>query len=551
MRKGIVRWCGVAILLVAMVAMAAGAEKARSDYAFTCWIAVPGWPTDYKWGEDEVSKFLKEKFKITYTLTAAQTDARQELNLMVASDDLPDAIQFNWGDDGFNDFINVAKAGKLVPLDKYLAKYGQYNSIIEKAVRDLCAIDGKHYDIQNWATNKEYPVANAGWVYNKSIIKTVGGTAPTTIDEVTALLKKVKAANLVVSNKPVVPLQLGEVTTAGMTGGYYMILASFGCNVYDDVYTEGYTVPFFKKPNYNVPASAKLKLCLTSPALVNAVVYLNMLWREGLIPKDYFTLTHEQIRENLSNGQAAMYTNTDIVGAIGGEARPAMLQVQPDNDYVGFVAPAGPGVKPGEVRNWWAPKTGAPMTVTAKAKEPERIVELWDYLFSNEGSRIANWGPPGTLYSQWDKNQIPTDTASFKQLSALTFEEGRKLGLGLWTWPGNYAYAARGIYETYLKQPADKKDWLMDVYVKYCSPSPWDVSPMFRILPTSDSPEGIIWKTVDDMLLAAMPKFVQADSEAACRQLIKDTADQAYKAGFAKVETYMTAIWKANVKKMK
>jgi putative aldouronate transport system substrate-binding protein len=307
-------------------------------------------------------------------------------------------------------------------------------------------------------------------------------------------------------------------------------------------------VSFFSNPNYDVPDNAALKLFMTHPKFEEAMVFLNKLWREGLISKDYFTETHEQVKEKLANGRTAVYTSSNVITAIGFEALNALKAKDPTNDFIWKEPPAANDIKVEDVKYNSSSMLGNPMVVTTSAEKPERIVQLWDYLFSPEGSMIVYYGPPGTMYTEWDENYYPYVT---KMYSDLTDEERNQLGIYRWWYPGNAVYGGQSTIAINDRLPEDKKGWDIEIQKNTCWPRAWDSTAYHMVFPDPKSEVGIKYISVQDAIAKALPKIITADSESQCIELLNQAIENVYSLGFEEVEKSMTDIWKENLAKIK
>lgn len=118
-------------------------------------------------------------------------DYLKVIKLALTSSDAPDVFEGNqgWGLDD-----ELAKAGLMLPLDKYSAQYG-WPAVFGNSIGQLeYSSDGKQ-----WGTGVLYGVSpageNVGVYYNNAKLAQLGLTAPpATADEFVALLQKAKAA---------------------------------------------------------------------------------------------------------------------------------------------------------------------------------------------------------------------------------------------------------------------------------------------------------------------------------------------------------------------
>ena len=118
-------------------------------------------------------------------------DLKTTLKLALSSNNPPDVVQAN---QGYPDMGAFVKAGLLTPLDRYAKVYG-WTDYYPSELLGLNKFTG---DGKTWQTGNLYGISQTGEIvgiyYNKKILKRLGITAPTTYQEFTALLPKVKKA---------------------------------------------------------------------------------------------------------------------------------------------------------------------------------------------------------------------------------------------------------------------------------------------------------------------------------------------------------------------
>ena len=122
-----------------------------------------------QWGADPSSKWIQDTFNIHINAISSDGNAKQKLQKMITSKQLPDVV---WGDRDF-DLQRMREEGLFVPLDEYIEKYPNLKKWAGEKVLDLLrAPDGKIYYFPNYYTSKPY--GNAGYVVNKKIYRLLG-----------------------------------------------------------------------------------------------------------------------------------------------------------------------------------------------------------------------------------------------------------------------------------------------------------------------------------------------------------------------------------------
>lgn len=293
-----------------------------------------------------------------------------------------------------------------------------------------------------------------------------------------------------------------------------------------------------------VPSNNELKLYYNDPKAVEGFTYLNKLWNEQLINKDYFIEKPEQITEKLSNGRVAVYAGNGINGDLN-SARQNLLKKDPTNNYIVIDPPAASGIDQAKVYNASYSTLGwNVVSVTKNAKNPERIFQLLDYIVSDEGTLFTSYGPKGELYDQLDENGYPILK---KSLSSLTQNEQKALGAGLWTLMGNTLYMDNAKVADDNRKPEDQRDWVAQAQSKFTWKHSMNADAYVGTTTDPQSPEGIAYTAFNDLDRKFIPKIVMAKNADLCKQAINEAVDSAYKLGFDKVEKFKTDIYNKNL----
>lgn len=486
------------------------------------------WKTVNKKFEDTV--IGKEIQKLTNTTIEIQNptgNENEKLNLMIASNSLPDVIMMD-RNEAYKKLIDV---NMLVELDQYFNKYPGYKSQADPKTINFAKVNGKIYSLLNWSTTPEHPTGNGGWGVNAKIYNEMGKPAINTVDDLFKYLTDVKAKGYKVNGKDVVPMQLdcGNFQT-----GLYELLFSFGgigtISTEDMVYVDGENLKFF----------------MQDPKWEQAMLYANKLWNAGLMNSDFFVETSQQMNDKRDTGRIAVYTGPNAVNEMR-DGKTAWQKMDPTGDYMMIQPPAGGGFDQAKIANSTYNTLGwNSICITKNAKDPERIYQTLDWIASPEGQLITFYGPKGYLYNELDENGYPI---LIKQRSDLPQEEAQTLDCEEFTTPGMSEWV------DFSKVAANNRAATKDFVITNQDAITWkhsaNVTEFTGIYTNANSPEGVAFIAVQSMVRKQMPKIVMAKTEDDAKKFIKETIDQAYKLKFESVEQYKTKLWKENLEKLK
>ncbi len=166
------------------------------------------WDQNTDGGIDDAQKQLNAAFTKKYPnvtikrVSRSFSDLKTTLKLALSGDNPPDVVQAN---QGYPDMGAFVKAGLLRPVDDYADLY-KWNDYYPSSLLKLNSFSS---DGKKWQGDDLYGVSQTGELvglyYNKAVLQKAGiSEAPTSLDELTADMAKVKAAGSL-------PLAYGDV----------------------------------------------------------------------------------------------------------------------------------------------------------------------------------------------------------------------------------------------------------------------------------------------------------------------------------------------------
>lgn len=363
----------------------------KTDKTLSYWAEMTGNIVGVKASLDEVPFFQNWQkqtgVKLAFTSPPAG-QAQQTLNILLASGDLPDMIEF--------DFLNGYPGGPEKAIgDGYILKLndliGQYAPNLKKYLQEHPDIDkmvktdnGSYYAFP-FIRGDEYLQVFQGPIIRKDWLDELGLPIPETIDDWTKTLRAFKeqkgtSAALTFNSKP-------RFFNDGGNGAF---IGAFGVN--RGFYQENGQIKF-------------------GPSESGYKEYLRLFqqwYKEGLLDKNISTADTKSVDSNWASGQ----TGASIGNAGGGIGKwqPLVAVKDPKAELVAAPYPVlnkGDIPKFGQKDNPYS--TGGMVAVTTSAKDPALAVKMLDYGYSDEGRMFFNFGIPGVSYNLVDGYPKYTD----------------------------------------------------------------------------------------------------------------------------------------------
>lgn len=483
-----------------------------------------------KWGEDTISQYIQKNFNVKINQIGSDGDPQDKLNLLIASKNLPDVIVM----DRNTNWRKAVKAGVILPIDNYVKKYPAYPGKVSAEAMNAYRLDGKLYGLLNWSSSKNHPMGNGGYAINEKLYKEMGSPPLNTLDDLYNYLMAVKARNITVDNKSIIPFQ-GD-TRCDSPLDKFIFRSAFG----------GFNPEL--NPHYLSNVNGKLVYFLKDSKWVDTLLYINKLYKNGLINQDAFTEKTDQLEEKLSNGRVGVFSSgagmTDPVA----KGRMAWKTTDPQGDYR-CIEPFTANNVP--VSDVWTSSYDTLgwniICITKNAKDPERIYAYFDWVISNEGQLITFNGPQGIIWDRLDEDGYPIFTKSRYELPK---EEQDKIGFENYTAPGFADFIDFAKVAGDNRLPPEKRDWVIQAQSKVTWVHSINGTEYSDISPDLLSPEGIIEPIIKSMTDTQYIKIIMAGTEDQARALIDETIKKANATAFEKLEKFKNDRWQQNLKRI-
>ncbi|WP_186319248.1 ABC transporter substrate-binding protein [Streptomyces sp. SAJ15] len=174
-----------------------GVGTAVPDPAKAGKVTLTVWDQEVQGGQNDELEQLNREFQRKYPKVTVKrvargfTDLKATLKLALSGNNPPDVVQAN---QGYPDMVAFVRAGLLAPLDDYAGIY-EWNTRYPTALLNLNRVSA---DGRRFGTGRLYGISQTGeyigLYYNKDVLTKAGLRPPTTWEEFTDGLARLKAA---------------------------------------------------------------------------------------------------------------------------------------------------------------------------------------------------------------------------------------------------------------------------------------------------------------------------------------------------------------------
>lgn len=330
------------------------------------------------------NKMYQELEKITNVkiefLHPTLNQEKEQFNLMIASRDLPDLIEYGWiGYDGGPE--KAISDGIIIRLNDLLDQYApDAKAMMESSdvvAKQSMTDEGSYYAFmavgESNGNTQSGPFLRADW------LEDLGLADPTTLDEWTTVLEKFKE-----EKGATIPFT-GDSSTFISND---TICGAFG--VGSQFYQDNGTVKYGP----------------LEPAYKEYLAFVKDWYDRGLLDPDFASNDSQTIAANMTNGKAGF-----MIGFAGGSMGTYLNAMSgEDFDLKAIEYPKmNDGSDPKFHHRAWEVRTSGSLAITTVNEHPELSAQWANYFYTEEGGLLKNFGIEGQSYEIVDGSPKTTD----------------------------------------------------------------------------------------------------------------------------------------------
>ncbi|MDA3808916.1 MAG: extracellular solute-binding protein [Spirochaetaceae bacterium] len=334
-------------------------------------------------------QMIEEKTNVDLDWQIVQVEGKdQQFNLMMAAGDVPDIVSYYEGKGGFTTIGRFGEEGAFAPLEDLITEYApNLKRIIldDPEIREtITAQDGHIYVVPMMAAIK----ASRGWFIRYDWLKKLGLDVPVTTDDLYNVLKAFKTedpnGNGKADEVPLVFRRRGD----------------------DAFYNLGALAYAFDADMDFVDRNGKVVFGPAEPQYKEYLTYIHKLYTEGLIDQEILTRQgnprNELLSMNVAGGLHDWFASTSgLNDTLSGDI--------PGFDLRHMAPPMGTISKPFTKIQMSTVRQDGGWALSAKNADLVASIKLFDFLYSDEGQILSNFGVEGDTYNMVNGKPVYTD----------------------------------------------------------------------------------------------------------------------------------------------
>lgn len=355
--------------------------------------------------KDIVNKYLKEKFNTEIVWEFVQGSEVEKLNLLFASGEMPDIIDFPyWGGNGGETGIikRAAKDGLLAPIDEYIDKYAPK---FKEIMYEGCTADFIDFDLNAPEFNGEHYIMPRETVANP-IEDTQNFAYGLYIRGDIAKALNIDPANMNFKDSQDLYKVLSDIKNGGFkdVNGKAVIPASAGARgwmngCYLNEWYDGGITEFYKDENgeFNLDI-------LNTKNEDESVLFMRKLIYDGLFDREIFSQENVDFESKLANGSIAVVSYSNALLEMDERT---LSKSHPEMKYVPMqVVPNALGDNITSSNVVMNGRSGSPAFAITKAANEQTIQKFLEILefvnTTDEGYNLVTYGIEGETFEMVD-----------------------------------------------------------------------------------------------------------------------------------------------------
>lgn len=476
---------------------------------------------DGNYADTAIGKELQKRTNVELEISKAPSADNQKLNLMIASNELPDLITVDKSDPTVSKMIAGGMVYALSDLIDQYAPEMRENSEPEY-FKYYNWTDGKQYYFPSFVVTDndlkqpDYNAVSGGTgmsAIRSDVYEAIGKPDMTTPDGFFNALKAAKQ-----KFPKLTPWYFGPFNKdltffkAAEFQGYIFPATQFGIRVYD--VDDGKVVSGVRNPKF-----------------LEFIKFMNKLYTNNLIASESFADASDISQAKVSKGNFSVMS-WDVLHLAEGNK----IQDNADAKWVPL-----PYFKDGK---YFKDASGWTATfVSKKTSDPEKLMKYVSYLASEEGRQLIAWGIKGTHWDMKDINgsQVPRYIGEWDELRASDWGKFTKDG-GFTTY---FAFQDDYIHnKPVVKSPSEMSEYEKTVDSNLRANRVSDIA-LGLINPDAASAEGVIQAKLAELSKTYYPKMVMAGNESSAVAAYNEFLKKAEDLGLSKLEAAWTTKYSA------
>lgn len=329
-----------------------------------------------------ILEHVNEKFDMNLSFTILPIgEWANHINLGMASGKLANVLQIRH-DVALTE--NLIKSGKLYDMTDKLADYPNLKAYLDSPEAKPYAVwQGRYYAVpREWVNDCEV------MYYRKDLLDKYNLEVPSTLDEYYTTMK-----TIVESEASMVGF------TESLGGTLFTFLKQFNgwgadCGVYEKTADGGYTD------------------IMVMPETKEGLKYINKLYQAKILdPEFMLNMDYEKIIGAIPSGKSASVRAQCNSGYYYDRLKKLTEKNIPDGEIFAQNVPSGKY----EYRPTNSPCADVWMSISSDCPAPEKVMAMWDWMFSPEGKEFLSYGIEGVHYTKDAAGKITMNDEEVKK----------------------------------------------------------------------------------------------------------------------------------------
>lgn len=311
------------------------------------------------------------------------SDYGTKASMYMATNDLPDIMEIGTGD-----IKSYARTGMFLNLSEYEEYMPNYLAALNTPERKMDAkslyLDGNLYSFANL---EKFRIGTATMpMIRADLLEEQNLEIPKTWDEFYEVMLKIKEKHpdmYAMSSRMGTNYLLGQLAFPLGTGGFEEFKTNNGM--------------------YYEPDQDKYLFGPIQDDFMLVLEFVHNMYQDGLLDPDYAVMTRDICWEKLSSGKLFAYYDNNTFAAR--TFNPALREID-ENARFEIIPPMENSEGDTRSLRYQRDWLGANLVIRSDIERPEDVVKFMDWMYSEEGANVLNFGIEGETYDMVDGEPI-------------------------------------------------------------------------------------------------------------------------------------------------
>ncbi len=379
---------GIAFVILILTVLFAQVAVVSAEEPVTITIKSVSPGKDWELKDTIVGQKIIEETGVNVKFKHSIGDEQQAIGLMIASGDLPDVVAVHAK---ATPFIESGVAIELTDLiEDYAPNYRKALGLKWNAMKWSMENTGRYFTVTPYGISEPFEQFNWFFLQHAVVIEQ-GYPEIKTLEQYEKAIKTYIEKHPTINDQPTIGMTLNLDDWRWILSLTNPAMMAAGTESNGEIYVD--------------PDTMEVSYRITRPQEKAYFKWLNGMYHQGLLDKESFTQTYDQYQAKIASGR--VLAMADMGWSFGQATQALKAEGKYERTYGAYPLVIKKGNKNASFTgNRTLPGARPQLVITKNCKNPEKFMQLVNFLSTQEGQVLINWGIEGVHYDIIDGKRV-------------------------------------------------------------------------------------------------------------------------------------------------